>query len=176
MILGVTGLARAGKDVFADYLIKNYGYVKLGMSDCLKDELVKTGRQPTKDNMSLLGDEWRRDFGYDIVIRRTLEHAKAFDKAVITGFRSLEEVEFMRKSGSGFYLVSLVASDPVRFARRTPEDPQDEQSFFQRDRRDIEKKGLDKVIASADYVIKNDSTGLQLYRQIDRLVASLTKS
>ena len=68
MIIGVVSLARAGKDVFADYLAKNYGYRKVTTSDVLRDELIKQGKESTKDNMSLLADEWRKEYGMD---RRT---------------------------------------------------------------------------------------------------------
>ncbi len=159
MILGVTGLARSGKDTFADMLVRHYGFVKLNMSDCLRDELKRQGRQPTKDNMSILGDEWRSMWGQDIVIRRTLEDARQFSKVVITGFRSPQEVEFMKRDNPSFFLVALVASDETRFSRRTSDDPGDFESFIGRDMRDMNNKGLGKVLVAADYVIDNDLNG-----------------
>ncbi len=160
MILGVTGLARAGKDVFADYLVKNYGFTKINTSDVLRDELIAKGKEPTKDNMSILADEWRAEHGcFDIVLKRSLDAAQNLDKAVIIGFRSLEEVELMRKLFPGCMIIAIVASDEARFSRRTSEDPQDFEGFIGRDRRDIENKGMDKAIAAADYVIDNDSGG-----------------
>ena len=159
MIFGVTGLARSGKDTFADMLVRHYGFVKLNMSDCLRDELKRLGKPSTKDNMSILGDEWRSLWGYDIIIRRTLEDAKRFSKVVITGFRSPQEVEFMKKNNPSFFLVTLVASDETRFSRRNSDDPEDFDSFIGRDMRDVNNKGLGKVIAAADYVIDNDIDG-----------------
>ncbi len=172
MIIGVTGLARAGKDSFADYLAKAYGFVKLNMSDCLRDQLVRDSKEPSKMNMSILGDEWRAKWGYDIIIRKTLECAQSLPKVIITGFRSVEEVSFMKSNSDKFMLVAIVASDETRFSRRNSDDPQDFDSFIARDIRDIEKKGLDKVLALADYVIDNDSNDWNLYGKCEEFLKS----
>lgn len=39
-IIGVGGLKTAGKDVVADYLVREHGFVKLGMSDALLEALL----------------------------------------------------------------------------------------------------------------------------------------
>lgn len=36
MILGVMGQARSGKDTYADYLVKKYGFVKIALADPIK--------------------------------------------------------------------------------------------------------------------------------------------
>ena len=92
MIICLTSLARAGKDTFADYLVDKYGFIKLNMSDVLRDELKAQGKEGTKEEMSLLGDEWRKLNGMDVVMKRTLEKAKQYDKVIITGVRSIEEL------------------------------------------------------------------------------------
>ena len=48
MIIGVTALARAGKDTFADYLVSKYGFSKLNMSDVLTEELGRLGSTADK--------------------------------------------------------------------------------------------------------------------------------
>lgn len=37
MILGITGLAGAGKDTIGDYLVTNYGFTRYGFADKLKE-------------------------------------------------------------------------------------------------------------------------------------------
>lgn len=39
-IIGVGGLKTAGKDVVADYLVREHGFVKMGMSDALLEALL----------------------------------------------------------------------------------------------------------------------------------------
>lgn len=40
-LIGLGGLLRSGKDAFADYLVDEYGFVKLGMSDALHEAMLK---------------------------------------------------------------------------------------------------------------------------------------
>lgn len=171
MIICLTSLVRAGKDTFADYLVEKYGFVKLNMSDVLRDALIAENKEPTKDNMSKLGDDWRKKFGMDIVIRKTLEKASKHDRVVITGMRSVEEVTFMKANAGELYLIAIIADREVRFERRSEADSQTEKEFFVRDERDIRNKGLDKVIAIADYEINNNfQTKEEFYREIDILL------
>jgi len=171
MIICLTSLARAGKDTFADYLVEKHSFVKLNMSDVLRDALITEGKEPTKDNMSKLGDEWRKQFGMDIVMRRTLEKASRHDKVVITGVRSVEEITFMKANAKELYLIAVTADPEVRFKRRSEADPQTEYGFFARDERDVKNKGLDKVIAMADYEVNNNfQTKEEFYSEIDLLL------
>jgi len=176
MIIGVTALARAGKDTFAAYLVSKYGFPKLNMSDVIAEELVKRGLEPTKDNRSLLGDEWRKQYGMDIVIRKTLEKAHSYENIVITGMRSVEEVDFLRKNSNSFCLVAIVADLDVRFARRDNLDPETLEGFTARDERDVKNKGLGKVIEMADYTLTNNYGILEeFYKDIDSLIQKIRK-
>lgn len=173
MIVGITALARAGKDTFADYLVSNYGFVKLNMSDVLKEELIKKGKEPNKLNMSLLGDEWRAKFGNDIVIRRILEKAQSHRNVVITGIRSPEEAEYLKVAAQNFFLVAVEASQDVRYDRRNKLDPQRRVEFFSRDQIDIEHKGLGEVMAIADYRVSNESTLEDYQRRIEEIIGRI---
>lgn len=42
MLIGISGRKRSGKDVICNYLIKKHGFVRLGFSDALKDEVART--------------------------------------------------------------------------------------------------------------------------------------
>lgn len=174
MIIGVTALARAGKDAFADYLVSRYSFSKLNMSDVLADELVIRGLEPTRGNRSLLGDEWRKQYGMEIVIRKTLEKAQTYDDVVITGVRSVEEVEFLRKNSKNFCLVAIVADLQVRFARRDELVLETLEAFTARDERDIKNKGLGKVIDMAVHTLTNNHNALEaFYKDIDNLMQKI---
>lgn len=174
MIIGITGTIRSGKDTFADYLVSKYGFVKLNMSDVLRDELKRNGKEASKENMSLLGDEWRKKYGMGIVMKRTLKNAKRYEKAVICGIRSMEEVKFVRTNTKDFWLIAITAAPEIRFARRNELDPQDFNEFLARDERDIKNKGLDKVMNSVDYTIMNNYSSLeQLHKEIELSLKNL---
>lgn len=170
VIVGVTSLARAGKDTLASRLCSVYSFIQLNMSDVLRDELIKQGREPTKDNMSIIGDELRNQHGKDIVIRLLLEKAAIYDKVVITGLRSPEEVVYLKNNSQKFVLVALSSPLELRFNRRNTLDPQTIDGFEARDNRDIKNKGLDKVIEMADYEIKNMGNLDCLYSGIDNFI------
>lgn len=44
-VVGLGGLKGSGKDTVADYLVKNYGFVKMGMSDPLHEAMLKLDPQ-----------------------------------------------------------------------------------------------------------------------------------
>ncbi len=168
--LCITGLMRSGKDFVAQYIINKYNYVQLNMSDVIKDELIQQAREPTKMNMSILADEWRKLHGKDIVMRKTLEKAQDHDKVIITGIRSPEELDFLQTNTKRFKLISIQASREIRYNRRSNNDPQSPEEFFERDERDILFKGLGKVIEKADYNIKNEGSLEEIYAQIDSII------
>lgn len=167
MILGITGLARSGKDAAAQFFIQK-GFTQINMSDILKEELLKNNKKPTKENLSLLGDELRKKHGKDIVIKMLINKIKGKEKLVITGIRSPEELSFLKNEIANFQLIVITAKDEIRFQRRTKEDPQTKQEFFARDERDIKNKGLDQVIAQANFKIENNSTLDQMHQQIHK--------
>ncbi len=173
MILGVTGLARAGKDTLAGYIASQYGFKIFTMSDSLKSECMRRGLDITKENLSRIGDMMRDEFGNDIVAIKTLEKASSFPRSIITGVRSPEELDVFKRGSGAFSLVCIVADENKRFDRRSDKDPNCKEDFLARDRRDIANKGLGKVMDMADFIISNDSTYDSLYRSADRLVENL---
>lgn len=174
MIIGITGLARSGKDAAARLFIQK-GFTQINMSDILKEELLKKNIEPTKENMSLLGDELRKLHGKDIIIKMLVNKLKGREKIVITGIRSPEEAAFLKQQVKNFCLLAIGAKESIRFSRRTAEDPQTEQEFFSRDQRDIKNKGLDKVIASAEITTENNASLEELNKKLESFLSALAK-
>lgn len=173
VVIGVTAFARAGKDTLSAYLSLKYGFKALNMSDVLVDELIRQGREPTKANQSIIGDELRAKYGRDIVIKLLLNKAAAYDKVVITGMRSPEEVNYMKQNSAKFILIKLDSPLSKRFERKSEMDPGNIEEFAARDERDIRNKGLDKVMEMADYEIKNTGSLKEFYSEIDMFMANV---
>lgn len=177
MIIGLTGLAGCGKEEVADYLKKKYGFRVFNFSqDVLLSIAKERGIEPTKMNLSILGDELRKEKGMGALAHLLMEKIKKekdSDRIVISGFRSTEEVDYVRNEELNFYLVKVDADPMIRFSRRRPDDPQTQEEFFARDKRDIENKGLGKVMKMADFTIKNNSSIEELYKDVDALVKKL---
>ena len=173
MIIGLTGLARCGKDTMAAYLKEKYGYEILVFSDVLVEEAEKRGLEPTKMNLSILGDELRAAEGNAVVAKRLMKKIDKEKEYVLSGVRSPEEVYAIQNEMLDFNLVYIDTERSTRFKRRKPEDPQSEEDFFERDGRDIQNKGLGKVIEMADYTISNNSSVKEFYKKIDELVKKI---
>ncbi|MBW6462396.1 MAG: AAA family ATPase [DPANN group archaeon] len=173
IIIGITGLARAGKDTVADYIADKYNFKVFTMSDMLKSECMKRNLEITKDNLSHVGDAMRKEYGNDIVAVKTIEKAKKFPKSIISGVRSPEETDLFKKESSHFILLSIVADDDKRYKRRSEKDPKTETDFFARDERDRKNKGMGDVLEMADYDIENNDTLDKLYEKVDEFIKTI---
>lgn len=176
MIIGLTGLAGCGKDTVAKYLKERYGYKILVFSDVLVEEAKKKGIEPTKMNLSVLGDELRAGMGNAALAKKLLEKIDPEEDYVISGFRSPEEVYAIQNEVIDFCLVLIDTDKATRFKRRRPEDPAVEKEFFERDERDIKNKGMGKVMEMADYTITNNGALNELYKKVDELLKKIEAS
>ena len=177
IILGITGMASAGKGAVSGYL-KSKGFEKFVFSDILKIEakkrgLLKGNYEEQKNILSKLGGQLRKETGKMEVLAIMLVDEikkKNLDKVVVDGFRAIEEVEIFRKNFNDFKLIFIDTSEENRFNRRKLEDPDaDLEKFKERDQRDINEKGMQKVIDSADIIINNNKTKQELYEQLDKI-------
>ena len=182
MIIGITGFARSGKDTVAEYLSKKYGFIHLDFArDALFPEADKRGIEKDKLSLSVLGDELRQEKGRAVLAKIINSKIKKQEQQlvkeeinyVITGFRSPEEVDLIRNDNLDFVLIELTANQKTRFSRRNDKDPDDEDAFNSRDKRDIHNKGLWDVLKMADYKIDNEGTKEELYKLIDDLMKGI---
>lgn len=184
LILGLTGLASSGKGEFSDYLVKKYRFVKLVFSDVVKEEAEKRNLLKNKSYeeqkyiLSKLGEQLRKETGkWDILAERLIEKIKSkkFEKIVVDGFRSVEEVNLFKKNFENFHLVFIDTDEKIRFLRRKLEDPTTTiENLKARDKRDIEELGLEKVIEMADLKIYNNEEGIEhLHKKIDNLMEKI---
>jgi dephospho-CoA kinase len=183
IIIGLTGHAGCGKGTAASYLVEKYGMRAFTFSDIIREEATKRGLLAGKDMeeekliLSKFADKWRKETGRKGIIAESMLE-KVMDKdvkaAVVDGFRSTEEVEMFRQNFEKFVLVKIDASPEKRWSRRLAQDPDSKRENFEmRDRTDIKKKGLGKVLGMADRTINNDKTKEELYRQLDDIVKKI---
>jgi dephospho-CoA kinase len=183
-VVGLTGLAGSGKGAASDYLVKKHKFVKLVFSDILKEEAKKRGLlenknyEESKGILSKLGDQLRRESGkMEVLADMLVEKIKStgLEKVVVDGFRAVEEVETFRNNFESFCLIFVDAEDSIRFQRRKKEDAEaDIESFRQRDNRDINEKGLGKVVKMADFRVDNNSSFEELFKQMDSIMEKIT--
>ena len=175
MIIGITGLARSGKDTTADYLTKKFVMTHLDFArDALFAEADKRKTPKDKMSLSVLGDELRKESGRGVlakIIASKMEEGKDY---VVTGFRSPEEVDIIRNSFvDDFFLVEISAEKLTRYGRKKADDPQSMNEFFERDTRDIHNKGLGDVLKMCDEKIENNGSLDELYLKLDETMKKL---
>jgi dephospho-CoA kinase len=125
----------SGKTTCADYLVKNYGYIRLSLADKLKAIAYELYGVQGKDGdnrkiIQELGDRLR-SFDDDVFTKyllATVRERYPYNKVVIDDLRLPREAQLLKKNG--FYLVQVQCSDEVRLDRikalypRLPAAPQ----------------------------------------------------
>ena len=169
----IAGLARSGKDTVGDYLAEDYGFEKHTFSEVLRELLISEGIQPTKERMIELGDELRKEMGMDAVAKLLAPKIKRKRGIALVGPRSIEEIEFFREKFPGIIVVKVSSSEQQRIERNKEEGSAEKDKFFERDNKDMKRKGFEKVLEAAQYELENFSTKEELYSQIDFLMEKL---
>ena len=168
-IIILVGLARSGKDRVAEYIVENTGYTKYTFSDVLKEMLEEKGMKATKQNMIELGDMLRSQMGMDAVARILNKKINKTDNLVLVGPRSVEEIDFFKQKFPELKIIRVVAREEDRFTRRT-EGNQTKEQFLERDKKDIEKKGMQKVLDLAELQINNFGTLEELKKETESIL------
>ncbi|MEW6295169.1 MAG: AAA family ATPase [Candidatus Diapherotrites archaeon] len=171
----LAGFARSGKDTTADFLVKEFNFKKYVMSDFIKEELKKKGLPQTKEMLSSYGDELREKKGMDAIAKMVYGKIDKRRNCVITGARSLEEIEFFKRKLRNVFVVAVTAPLQKRFKRQQAIKKINLRKFRERDERDKKRKGLHKAINKAGFVLQNNSTKKALHRKILKLMEKIYK-
>lgn len=168
-IIGITGLANAGKDTLADYIItKNHTYLKTAFAKPIKDMMINflgfTEKQcydqqlkQQKDNfwnmsprdaMLLIGtklfrENWRYDFWVKLMEKTILDHNN--QNYIISDVRFENEAEMIKNNG-GIIIRVIRPNNPIKVEH-------------------VSEKGFNEKLI--DYNIINDGTLEQYYSKIE---------
>ena len=160
LIVCLTGMPGAGKTTIANGL-KEKGFEIVNMGDAVRAEAKRRNLEPTGQNLGKLMVELREKNGPGAVADLITIQIKNSNSNVIVidGIRSNSEIEVLKKSGI-VKLLSVHASSDARFNflsdRGRSDDPQGQESFKERDKRELEV-GISKSIALSDESISNNN-------------------
>lgn len=179
MIIGLSGYAQSGKDTIANYLVKNYGFVKISFADPIREALYKLNpyirvmdmpptplamsvdhlgwedlkrmSPDTRELLQRLGTEVGRDmFGKDFWVNQAMLKAQEHDKVVFADVRFANEVEAIREAHGDVWRVSKPDVEAVN--RHISETSLDDYKFS----REIHNLGsLDDLYETVDYFISH---------------------
>lgn len=161
-VIGVTGLPGSGKS-FVFEKAKERGAVVVCMGDIIREKAAERG-----ENVGTTARKLREEQGQYIVAKLTVEKIMEFLQehteskiVLIDGIRSPYEIEMFDASFDDFISLSVYASPKTRFERITLRNRKDDSSvyedFKERDQRELDF-GIGEVIATADFLIKNEDT------------------
>jgi len=171
-LIGLTGTNGAGKGEVAN-LLRTRGYDYFSLSDEIRAELRRKGKEAARDNLIAAGNALRRRFGPDILARRVMRKIKG--KAVIDSIRNGSEVAFFRRR-KGFVLVAVDAPVELRFKRVSRRGRAESAStlaeFIAKEEEEMagSRAGqqLRRSMKMADIVIINGGTLAALRRKVDK--------
>ncbi len=173
-LIGLTGTNGSGKGEAAAYL-KKKGYAYFSLSDVIRNELHKDGKEDSRDNLIQKGNELRKKHGPDILARMVME--KVEGKAVIDSIRNSSEVEYLRKEKE-FILLAIDAPVELRYERVKQRGRQESVStleeFIKKEKEEMtdSEKGqqLHSCMKMADFMIMNDGALEDLHLKLEEIV------
>lgn len=176
MIIGFCGPNGAGKTT-ACLFLKKKGFLYFSLSDIIREELKKEGKEINRENLTIKGNELRKKYGSDILAKICFEKVKNLNKnVVIDSIRNIYEVKFL-KSINNFTLIGITAKPENRYKRiisRNRKDIKSYEEFLKQE--EIEnsderyKQNINKVLEMCDYIINNNSSLEAFYKKIEEVV------
>ena len=176
MIIGVTGLYASGKDTVAE-ILQEMNFFHVSFSDILREELKARRKKITREELIVLGKEWREDYGKGILAKKALEKVREGENHVFTSIGNLGELELLQKR-EDFILVNVLCPDRLRLRRimsrklsgqaRTVKELRKQERL--ENGNDPNAQQLEKVAAKARIILKNDSSREKLKEKVHRLV------
>ena len=168
MLIGISGKQRAGKDTFADYYVKKYGFTKKSFADELKKlavdyfglERLLVYRDKPKYVRKILQDIGKvgREVNPDFWVKKTLSDYNGLENQVISDVRYVNEADQIHNMGG--ILIRIDANRDVRLKRG--------KLAYENDLSETE---LDDY--PFDYIVDNNSSFEFLYFQADKIYKQL---
>ncbi|NQU45216.1 AAA family ATPase [bacterium] len=115
MIVGVTGFFCAGKDTFAEFVMRK-GFKHVSLSDMIREEIQARGEEITIERLTATGNELRAKFGPQVLAQRAIAALPRYGNAVVTSIRHSAEVEMLH-TRRDFVMTFIDAPMEVRYQR-----------------------------------------------------------
>ena len=187
IVLGFVSQLCAGKDTALAYFQNKHGFYSSSLSDRIREELVRQGKEITRDSLQRVAGEMREKFGPMVLAERTwadvLNHNSK--KAIVGSLRGTEEVEFFRKQTPSFHLIFIDADEKIRFERMVArskatgrKDPVTWEEFngmMQREQYG-DGRNIPATIKMADFTVENNGTLEEFEKKLDELLKQLKVS
>ena len=175
-ILGLAGEISSGKGTTAKYICEKHSGSTYRFSTMLRDLLGRVYLPESRENMQKMSTIMRENFFDDIlssVIAKDVEKDQ-HQIIAIDGVRRLADISYLKKI-PGFRLVYIEADMEKRYERIVGrgENTDDTTKTFEEFKKDHEREAerqIKDLKNHAEYVIDNNGSLEELYRQIDEII------
>lgn len=184
MIIGITGWFASGKDTVCEYLEKK-GFIKISLSDIIREHCDKEGIEHTRDNLREMGNKLRDQHGPDYLAQEALRRMQQGEEGqnyVVPSVRQPAEVEIFRQS-KDFLLWEIYAPQEIRYRRlldRARSEDEKSITFEEFVAKEEAEKGdgpncqqVDRVISLADQRIDNSESLDNLLNNVDKALEEI---
>ncbi|MGE5340900.1 MAG: AAA family ATPase [Candidatus Omnitrophota bacterium] len=183
--IGLTGRMGCGKGEVV-HILKELGYTYTSLSDIVREEAAKLGREVTREETQNIGNGLRREGGAGVLgkrIREKIESAAPESlKWVIDGVRNPAEVLELKKLNA-FYLLGIDADldliiERIKLRRRGTDSLDDNEIKKRMDREwgigePEDGQQVGKCMNMADFIIRNnnglDQLKIEIVTVLDRI-------
>jgi dephospho-CoA kinase len=183
MIIGIAGTIGAGKGTVVEYL-KLKGFAHYSSSKTLANILSERNLGHSRKEMSDLANELMSDYEGGVLHYSHLQAQKdGHSHYILESLHRVTEGEYIRKIGG--IILGIDADIAIRYERavKRKEGEKDNVTFEQfksdSDREDEGKTGtgpnIKNVIKMADFVVTNNGTLEELYKQLDNFIDEKVK-
>ena len=177
MIIGITGILGAGKGTIVEYLVKK-GFKHYSVREFLIKEINRRSLPVNRDSMVLVANQLRKMNSPSYIVNQLYKKAKEKGgDCIIESIRTPGEVEALKQKGK-FYLIAIDAEPRIRYTRnlkrQTETDNISYEEFLDDEKREMfstdpNKQNLSKCIEVSDFILTNNGTFEELYRQIEEV-------
>ncbi len=176
IILGLAAELAGGKGTVAKYIEEKYGGSSYRFSTMLRDILQRIYLPDSRENMQKLSTILRQNFGEDTLAKVIAEDVKSDNHNIIAidGVRRPVDIKYLKEI-PGFKLVYIATDIKNRYKRivKRGENPDDATKTLEQFKKDQEGEAdaqIRNMKDHADFVIDNNGTFEELYKQIDEII------
>lgn len=184
MIIGIAGSLGAGKGTVVQYLIEKKGFKHLSVRDYLWEEVDRRGLPRVRDNLSLVANDLRANYGAEYLAQQLLARAESYGSdVIIESLHTSAEAAFLRAHEA--VILGIDADIRARYERikerGTETDDVSFEKFVEDNDRELSSTdaahhNIRAVIEAADYRVFNNGTLEELHAQIDAILSKLDAS
>lgn len=176
LILGLAGEMGCGKGTAAKHIIEEHKGSAHRFSTVLRDVLDRLYLEQSRDNMQTLSTILRKNFGEDL-LAKSIYHDTANDNndiVIVDGVRRMADILYLQEVPH-FKLIYIEADIKVRYERimkrgENSDDANKTFSEFEKSNQDESESQIRELRNYAHYVIDNNGTFIDLYKQIENII------